>query len=233
MSSGGLPAFHSSLHRIAGYRLSFPRQNHRGHALRAHLSGPQKNQFQPGLCRSGRRHQRSARRHRLVSFMDYDLGYFDLETRVLEPLENPFGPKVLPMLPVHCVTHVSGLDRKTVEPRAGLEPATCRLGLLNLEQIAKGGDLRRSLARRFADATAYSSGGDRLHFLALKASSRGSDVGTVKINRARSRAHATWSPHLHNRASTALVGEILLLRICCSAVPLGILFPNHGRILGV
>jgi hypothetical protein len=27
----------------------------------------------------------------------YDLGYFDLETRVLEPLENPFGPKVLPM----------------------------------------------------------------------------------------------------------------------------------------
>ena len=33
----------------------------------------------------------------LVSFMDYDLGYFDLETRVLEPLENPFGPKVSPM----------------------------------------------------------------------------------------------------------------------------------------
>ena len=38
----------------------------------------------------------------LVSFMDYDLGYFDLDTRVLEPLENPFGPKVLPMCPV-CV----------------------------------------------------------------------------------------------------------------------------------
>ena len=33
----------------------------------------------------------------LVSFVDYDLGYFDLETRELEPLENPFGPKVLPM----------------------------------------------------------------------------------------------------------------------------------------
>jgi hypothetical protein len=31
----------------------------------------------------------------LASFMDYDLGYFDLETRVLEPLENPFGPKVI------------------------------------------------------------------------------------------------------------------------------------------
>jgi hypothetical protein len=33
----------------------------------------------------------------LVSFMDWDLGYFDLETRVLAPLENPFGPRVLPM----------------------------------------------------------------------------------------------------------------------------------------
>ena len=31
----------------------------------------------------------------LVSFMDYDLGYFDLEAKVLEPLDNPFGPKVL------------------------------------------------------------------------------------------------------------------------------------------
>jgi putative transposase len=46
----------------------------------------------------------------LVSFMDYDLGYFDLETRVLEPLENPFGPKVLPMFQVRCATHVSGPD---------------------------------------------------------------------------------------------------------------------------
>ena len=33
----------------------------------------------------------------LVSFMDYDLGYFDLENRVLEPLENPFGPKLSPI----------------------------------------------------------------------------------------------------------------------------------------
>jgi len=35
----------------------------------------------------------------LVSFMDYDLGYFDHETCRLEPLENPFGPKVLSPLP--------------------------------------------------------------------------------------------------------------------------------------
>ncbi len=33
----------------------------------------------------------------LVSFMDYDLGYIDLEERTLQPLDNPFGPKVSPM----------------------------------------------------------------------------------------------------------------------------------------
>ena len=33
----------------------------------------------------------------LVSFMDYDLGYIDLEARTLQPLDNPFGPKLSPM----------------------------------------------------------------------------------------------------------------------------------------
>jgi len=43
----------------------------------------------------------------LVSFMDYDLGYIDLEEKTLQPLENPFGPRcnlclrnvLLPMSP--------------------------------------------------------------------------------------------------------------------------------------
>jgi putative transposase len=35
----------------------------------------------------------------LVTFMQYDLGYFDDETCRLEPIQNPFGPKVLPMSP--------------------------------------------------------------------------------------------------------------------------------------
>lgn len=30
----------------------------------------------------------------LVSFMQYDLGYIDLEEKTLQPLDNPFGPKV-------------------------------------------------------------------------------------------------------------------------------------------
>jgi len=35
----------------------------------------------------------------LVSFMQYDLGYFDAETVRLEPIENPFRSNVLPMCP--------------------------------------------------------------------------------------------------------------------------------------
>ena len=30
----------------------------------------------------------------LVSFMEYDLVYFDLEEKTRQPLDNPFGPKV-------------------------------------------------------------------------------------------------------------------------------------------
>jgi hypothetical protein len=33
----------------------------------------------------------------LGRFKDYDLGYIELEERTLQTLENPFGPKVLPM----------------------------------------------------------------------------------------------------------------------------------------
>jgi hypothetical protein len=33
----------------------------------------------------------------LVSFMHYDLGFIDLEQKTLQPLDNPFGPRLLPM----------------------------------------------------------------------------------------------------------------------------------------
>ena len=33
----------------------------------------------------------------LASFMRYDLGYFDLEQRTLQPLDNPFGTRLSPM----------------------------------------------------------------------------------------------------------------------------------------
>ena len=33
----------------------------------------------------------------IVSFMHYDLGYIDLDQRTLQPLDNPFGARLLPM----------------------------------------------------------------------------------------------------------------------------------------
>jgi hypothetical protein len=33
----------------------------------------------------------------LVTFIDYDLGYIDLEQRILQPVDNPFGPRLSPM----------------------------------------------------------------------------------------------------------------------------------------
>jgi len=33
----------------------------------------------------------------LTSFMHYDLGYFDLEQKTLQPLDNPFGTRLSPM----------------------------------------------------------------------------------------------------------------------------------------
>jgi hypothetical protein len=46
----------------------------------------------------------------LASFMHYDLGYFDLEQKTLQPLGNPFGTRLSPMSYVRCVTYLSGPD---------------------------------------------------------------------------------------------------------------------------
>ena len=42
--------------------------------------------------------------------MEFDLGFFDEDERRVEPVVNPFIPKVLPMSPVQNVTYVSGSD---------------------------------------------------------------------------------------------------------------------------
>jgi putative transposase len=56
----------------------------------------------------------------LVSFMDYDLRYFDLETRVLEPLANPFSPKVFAASGGRSVTYVFGLDHSCMVSGLGM-----------------------------------------------------------------------------------------------------------------
>jgi hypothetical protein len=97
MSGGSLPTVSAPLRRVAGHRLSLPRQNHRGHSLRPHLLGKQKINLSQVFAGQAVGIKEIHDDIWLVSFMDYDLGYFDMETRVIEPLENPFGPKVSPM----------------------------------------------------------------------------------------------------------------------------------------
>ena len=73
---------------------SVPRPNRARHTMRAHLHR-QAQEDQSSQMFAGQ-----TDRIWLTSFMDYDLGYFEDETYRLEPLPNPFGPKVLPMSPV-------------------------------------------------------------------------------------------------------------------------------------
>ena len=42
----------------------------------------------------------------LVTFRRYDVGYFDDETCRLEPIDNPFDPKVLPKCSAAAVQNV-------------------------------------------------------------------------------------------------------------------------------
>ena len=53
----------------------------------------------------------------LVSFMDYDLGFFDQDENSVEPVGvNPFAPKVLPMSPKRTLW--------ILELARGIEPPT-------------------------------------------------------------------------------------------------------------
>ncbi len=53
----------------------------------------------------------------IVSVMHYDLGYIDLEQKTLQPLDNPFGPRLSPMSQVRPVTYLSGPYRHVLAER--------------------------------------------------------------------------------------------------------------------
>jgi hypothetical protein len=53
----------------------------------------------------------------LVSFMDYDLGYIDLEEKTLQPLDTPFGPRVQAMSQERSVKG----SLRTVQKKSGGE----------------------------------------------------------------------------------------------------------------
>ena len=54
-----------------------------------------------------------------------------------EPLENPFGPKVLPMQPVRCVTYVPGPDLRVLVDVRGFEPLTPCLQIQKPDLVAE------------------------------------------------------------------------------------------------
>ena len=84
--------------RLSGTRgadLPLSRPHDHRHPLRPDLLQRPEGESQPRLCRPERRVTQVGERIWLVTFMQYDLGYFDDETCRLEPIENPFGPKVL------------------------------------------------------------------------------------------------------------------------------------------
>jgi putative transposase len=58
-----------------------------------------RNRREPGVCGAKGGCQQVDEHIWLVTFMHYDLGYFDDETCRLEPIDNPFGPNLLPMSP--------------------------------------------------------------------------------------------------------------------------------------
>ena len=92
-----LHAVSTDLQRDRGARLSVSGPDDRGHPLQPDLSKGRKMNLNHVFAGQNVGVTEVAERIWLVTFMHYDLGYFDDETCRLEPIDNPFGPKVLPM----------------------------------------------------------------------------------------------------------------------------------------
>ena len=61
----------------------------------------------------------------IVSFMHYDLGYIDLEQKTLQPLDNPFGPRLSPICLRYDLSPMcSGRTLEILARPAGFEPTT-------------------------------------------------------------------------------------------------------------
>ena len=73
------------------------RSHDHGDALRPDLLQGQKINLRHVFAGQGVGVTQVGERIWLVTFMQYDLGYFDDETCRLEPIENPFGAKLLPI----------------------------------------------------------------------------------------------------------------------------------------
>ncbi len=89
-----LGSLDTPLRRHARDPIPTPRWRRARHRLRPHLHAPQAHQLLAGQKLGIKEVDDGIW---LVSFHDYDLGYIDLEQKTLQPLDNPFGPRLSPM----------------------------------------------------------------------------------------------------------------------------------------
>src|ERR1700730_8112345 len=90
-------AFHTCLSSPARSQLSVPRQHHPRHCCGRICLHRKKINLSTVFAGQAVGLKEVEEGTWLVSFMDYDLGYIDLEEKTLQPLDNPFGPRVSPM----------------------------------------------------------------------------------------------------------------------------------------
>jgi len=84
----------------------------------------QGDQSESGICRAGRRRETGERPDLARHLHGLQSRLLDDEACRLEPIANPFGPKVLPMCPA---THATGMDLHVVASPPGFESGGNRI----------------------------------------------------------------------------------------------------------
>jgi len=100
------------------------RQDHRGHALRPHLPGQEKNHFQPGLCRTSRGIKKSTTTSGWSALWIMIWGTYDLETRGSNRSKIPSAQKCYPCLRYVLSPMCPGRTHWILVGLGGLEPPT-------------------------------------------------------------------------------------------------------------
>ena len=89
--------FSSRLSRPERARVPVPRPHHRRHPVRPGVLRLAQNQLEHGVRRQNVGVKEVDEKVWLISFMHYDLGFFDHESNRFEWADSPFAAKVLPM----------------------------------------------------------------------------------------------------------------------------------------
>jgi hypothetical protein len=115
--------------------------------------------------------------------MDYDLGYIDLEERTLQPLDNPFWPKI--------VTYVTGTFCYLCV-RAGQIPGRSIPATMSLQHRAFGGTTNAAIARsetslRSVPALRYHCGAFKWHLVWRRSTFSLSNRPNIGVKKSKSK----------------------------------------------